>query len=73
MQDDKWRRKPNQPRFRHPKGHLFYETEKRKARKKSWEVTLHFRDVRIEETHALIPAPPNGPAVAVPRAIPQSA
>jgi hypothetical protein len=27
-----------------------------------WEVTLHFRDVKAEEAHALLPTPRNGPA-----------
>jgi hypothetical protein len=36
-----------------------------------WEVRLHFKDVRVEEAHALIPAPRNGcgavaPAVSQP-------
>ena len=25
-----------------------------------WEITLHFRDVRVEEARALLPAPRNG-------------
>jgi hypothetical protein len=29
-----------------------------------WEVTLHFRDVKVEEAQALLPAPRNGVALA---------
>jgi hypothetical protein len=34
-----------------------------------WEVTLHFRDLQVEELQALLPAPPNG-AVALPAGAP---
>jgi hypothetical protein len=32
-----------------------------------WEVTLHFRDVKVEEIQALLPAPRNGDAGSLPR------
>jgi hypothetical protein len=38
-----------------------------------WEVALHFRDVKVEEAQALLPAPRNGAAGVPASAVPQTA
>ncbi len=34
-----------------------------------WEVTLHFRDVQVQEVQVLIPAPRNGQIVELPASL----